>query len=76
MDDLEEEHRLKARRIISWIGCSPVPMTTLEIEHALHIRSGKTSSRVAGNTPFVSLCGPVVEIVNGCLRLVHFTFKE
>lgn len=73
---MEEGHRRKAREIISWIGCTPVPMTTLEIEHALHIHYDKTTPRVAGNTPFVRLCGPVVEIVNGCLRLVHFTFKE
>lgn len=73
MSDRESQ---KARTILGWIGCAPIPMTTLEIEQALLIEEEETIPDVTGSVNFVRLCGPIVEISDNCLQFVHFTVKE
>ncbi|RYP01740.1 hypothetical protein DL764_006102 [Monosporascus ibericus] len=70
--------RDKARRILGWVGCSPVPMTIRELEQALSIRPGDYRQIPKGYSALnlVLLCGPVVEVVDGEVQFVHFTAKE
>jgi len=70
--------RDKARRILGWVGCSPVPMTVQELEQALSIRIGDYDQIPKGYSTLnlVRLCGPVVEVVDGEVLFVHFTAKE
>jgi hypothetical protein len=70
--------KYKARKILGWIGCSPVPLTIQEIQQALIInlddREGKT--RILGPLNIVKVCGPIVEVVDDYVQFVHFTVKE
>ncbi|RYP65442.1 hypothetical protein DL771_008314 [Monosporascus sp. 5C6A] len=70
--------RNKARKILGWVGCSPVPLTIQELEQGLAIRIGDTHAIPRGYSTLnlVSLCGPVVEIVDDEVQFVHFTAKE
>ncbi|SPO06913.1 related to NACHT domain protein [Cephalotrichum gorgonifer] len=70
--------RDKARRILGWIGCSPMPMTIQELEQALSIRVGDYDQIPKGYSTLniVHLCGPVVEVVDDEVQFVHFTAKQ
>ncbi|RYP73410.1 hypothetical protein DL770_007779 [Monosporascus sp. CRB-9-2] len=70
--------RDKARRILGWVGCSPVPMTIQELEQALSIRAGDYRQIPKGYSALnlVRLCGPVVEVLDDEVQFVHFTAKE
>jgi hypothetical protein len=68
----------KSRKILGWIGVSPVPLSLEELEQALVVREGDLvgSVRVYSRLNLVQLCGPIVEIVDGFVQFVHFTAKE
>jgi hypothetical protein len=73
--------REKARKILGWIGCSPVPLTVREVEQALLINVGDldqlpTSMVGLSASDLVRICGPVVDDIEGELHFVHFTAKE
>ncbi|KZL74295.1 NACHT domain protein [Colletotrichum tofieldiae] len=69
--------RHKARTILGWIGCAPVPMTRQEMEQALLIDLGIESAPcVVTTVNFVRICGPIVELVDDTPQFVHFTVKE
>ncbi|KAK1952075.1 hypothetical protein LY78DRAFT_708336 [Colletotrichum sublineola] len=68
----------KARKILGWIGCAPTPLIRREIEDALLINSKDTDGdvRFVSVLDVVRLCGPIVEVVDDYVHLVHFTAKE
>lgn len=70
--------REKARRILGWVGCSPMPLTIQELQQALSIRVGDSSQIPQGYSTLnlVLLCGPVVELVDDEVHFVHFTAKQ
>ena len=73
--------REKARKILGWIGYSPVPLTVRELEQALLIKGADPDQLPTGmsgisTSDLVRICGPVVEDVNYELHFVHFTAKE
>ncbi|KAH8668654.1 hypothetical protein BX600DRAFT_538673 [Xylariales sp. PMI_506] len=78
INQLPLPQRLKARRIIGWIGCAPMPMTNQEIEQALLVDSNSATATptVLGRLNFVRICGPIVEIVDERLQFVHFTVQD
>ncbi|KAK5987844.1 hypothetical protein PT974_11978 [Cladobotryum mycophilum] len=67
--------KTKCRLILGWISCSPTPLTLLELEQALVVTLSSTS-RVSSPLNPVRLCGPIVEVIKGHVRFVHFTVKE
>jgi hypothetical protein len=68
----------KARRLLGWIGCAPTPLTLHELEQALIISSDDTegSARVQVSLNIARICGPIVEVIDDYVHLVHFTAKE
>ncbi|KAI0402243.1 hypothetical protein F4802DRAFT_618082 [Xylaria palmicola] len=69
--------RRKARAILGWIGCSPIPMTIHEMEQALLVDlDSKIAPSVTAPVRFVQICGPIVEVVGEIPQFVHFTVKE
>ncbi|KAH7305450.1 hypothetical protein B0I35DRAFT_362187 [Stachybotrys elegans] len=66
----------KARNILGWIGCSPTPLTIYEMEQALRITHQDSAARVSSRLNILSLCGPIVEVVDDLVGFVHFTVKE
>jgi hypothetical protein len=73
--------REKARQILGWVGCSPVPLTIRELEQALLINPADIEQRPTGMSgmtvlDIVRICGPVVEDANDELHFVHFTAKQ
>ncbi|KAF4944315.1 hypothetical protein FSARC_14704 [Fusarium sarcochroum] len=73
--------REKCRKVLGWIGCAPVPLTTFEMEQALSVdlsavkeRNGLPQLFLPIN--FVLLCGPIIEIVDDKVQFVHFTVHE
>ncbi|SPO07346.1 uncharacterized protein DNG_10040 [Cephalotrichum gorgonifer] len=77
---INESHpalRQKVRAILGWIGCAPTPMTRREMEQALLVTSGDTAApSVTSDLNLVSICGPIVEVVDEIPQFVHFTVKE
>ncbi|KAI9891468.1 MAG: hypothetical protein M1814_002787 [Vezdaea aestivalis] len=73
-----EPLKLKARKILGWIGCAPTPMTVQEIEQALVV----SSEGVDGHAQVIHAenlrraCGPIVEVVDEYVQFVHFTVQE
>ncbi|KAI1770676.1 hypothetical protein F4818DRAFT_432308 [Hypoxylon cercidicola] len=66
-----------ARRILSWVACSPQPITRQEMELAVLIEPNtEIIPRVRAELNILQLCGPLVEIRNCNLQFVHFTAKE
>ncbi|KAF7538368.1 hypothetical protein G7054_g3005 [Neopestalotiopsis clavispora] len=78
IDDLPFSSREKARNVLGWVSCSPVPMTVQEIQQALSIgladRQGPT--KFLGALPIQRLCGPIVEVADEYVQFVHFTVQE
>lgn len=71
-------HAEKAKRLLGWIVCSPIPLTVEEAQQALAIEREspeQTYSMFAKLDP-VELLGPIVETAGGYIRFVHFTAKE
>jgi len=68
----------KARKLLGWIGSSPVPLTIYEMEQALTVNpediEGKAS--VVSKLNVVEICGPIVEVVEDYVQFVHFTVQE
>ncbi|KAI1389344.1 uncharacterized protein F4822DRAFT_427697 [Hypoxylon trugodes] len=67
-----------AKRILSWVACSSVPLTRQEMEQALLIKPhSRTVPNVAAPLNYLQLCGPLIDTHHGDkLQLVHFTVKE
>ncbi|KAI1372550.1 hypothetical protein F4677DRAFT_462875 [Hypoxylon crocopeplum] len=66
-----------AKRILSWIACSPLPITRHEMEQALLIEAhAETVPRVRAELNTLHLCGPLVDTQSDNLQFVHFTVKE
>ncbi|KAF4430541.1 NACHT domain protein [Fusarium austroafricanum] len=63
--------RMKARKALGWIGCSPVPLTIRELEQALVVNIGDMDQDLRGisSLDLDRLCGPVVEEIDGELHL-------
>ena len=78
INQLHPTQRDKARRLLGWIACSPIPMTKQEIQYALAVKldddEGKV--RLIADIKVNKLCGPIVEMVDGYVQFVHFTVKE
>ena len=69
--------RQKARKILGWIECAPVPMTRQELEQALLVDSSSDEALSAiASVNFVGICGPIVEVLDEKVQFVHFTVKE
>jgi hypothetical protein len=67
----------KARNILGWIGCSPTPLTIYEMEQALRVTAEQDAvPKVSSRLNVMSLCGPIVEVVDEFVGFVHFTVKE
>ena len=68
----------KARKLLGWIGSSPMPLTIQEMEQALTVSlDDKTgSTRVQSQLNVQKICGPIVEVVDDYVQFVHFTAKE
>lgn len=68
----------KARRLLGWIGCSLTPLTIQEIEQALLVREDDPNGdlKVIARVNPVIICGPILEVVDDYVQLVHFTAKE
>ncbi|KAI3319186.1 hypothetical protein HD806DRAFT_295960 [Xylariaceae sp. AK1471] len=77
INELPPASRRKARTILGWIGCSPVPMTRCEMEQALLVDlDSRAAPSVTGSVSFVRICGPILEVVDEIPQFVHFTVKE
>lgn len=74
-----ETAKTKARRLLGFIGCSPVPLTIYELDQllTLELYAGLENVQYSSCTlnP-VQLCGPIVEVVDEYVHFVHFTVKE
>lgn len=70
--------KTKARSLLGWIGCSPIPLTRWELEQALVVsrQDADGNGRVVAVTDLVRTCGPIVEIVDDYVQFVHFTVQE
>jgi hypothetical protein len=68
----------KARKLIGWIGCSPISLTIQELEQAVTVTTQgvKGNGLVLSRLDIARICGPVVEIVNDYVQFVHFTVQE
>lgn len=70
-----------AMRVLSWITCAKTPLTTLELQHALATKTGK-SELDQGDMPndkdMVSVCAGLVTVdeKSDVIRLVHYTLQE
>jgi len=53
-------------------------MTVQEIQHALAINTTIRNEKMPMllDLKVERMCGPIVEVVNGCVQFVHFTVKE
>lgn len=72
----------KARRLLGFVGCSPTPLTVYELDQLLTLELCQGGEDVDYSGTFsvnlrpVDLCGPIVEVVDEYVQLVHFTVKE
>lgn len=68
----------KARKVLGWVGCSPIPLTIQEIQQALTINLDDKERQAIILAPLniVKMCGPIVEVVDDYVQFVHFTVKE
>ena len=67
----------KVRKILGWVGCTPIPLKIQEIEQALVVsREGLKGYAVIAVLNMPRICGPIVEVVDGYVQFVHFTVKE
>jgi ankyrin repeat protein len=70
-----------AMKVLSWITCANRPLTTLELQHALATKAGK-SELDQGDLPhiedMVSVCSGLVTVdeESNIIRLVHYTTQE
>ncbi|KAL9480807.1 hypothetical protein ACSS6W_005593 [Trichoderma asperelloides] len=78
----QREHQQLARRVLQWLACAAREITTLELRHALAIRSGSTSlpneEEFESSTVMVEVCMGLVMIEkeSGVIRLLHHTALE
>ncbi len=77
INELKPALRERAKTILGWIECAPVPMTRQEMEQALLVSPGSSEApSVVASVNFVAICGPILETVGEKLQFVHFTVKE
>ena len=75
---LSSRKRGIVKRLLGWIGSSPVPLTIHELEQAILVSSRAHDDAPSVDSPLniVKLCGPIVEIMDGTPQFVHSTVKE
>jgi hypothetical protein len=68
----------KVRKLIGWIGCSPIPLTIQELEQAVTVISqgAKGNGLVFTRLDIARICGPIVEVIDDYVQFVHFTVQE
>lgn len=68
----------KAKRLLGWLVCSPIPLTITEAGQALAVRKGCPEQTYKSATKLnpVKLLGPIVETVGTYIHFVHLTAKE
>ena len=67
----------KVRKILGWVGCTPILLNIQEIEQALVVsREGIKGYAVIAVLNMPRICGPIIEVVDGYVQFVHFTVKE
>ncbi|KAK7976663.1 Short chain dehydrogenase sol3 [Apiospora arundinis] len=78
VNNLGSRDKIKARQILGWVACSPTPISTQELIHALAINMNHPEKRLelVGSFDFVRLCGPIIEVNDNYVQFVHFTVKE
>lgn len=77
INDLPSALQQKAKNILGWIGCAPVPMTRHEMEQILEIVPEQNAApSVMASVNFIRICGTVVEDVDEIPQFVHFTVSE
>lgn len=76
INNLPDTLREKARKLLGWACCSQREFTRYEMEQALLIAEGRECPRVDASLDILKLCGPIVEVVNDKVQLVHFTVKK
>jgi hypothetical protein len=72
------KERKAARKILHWVGCARVPMREEELLQALVIQVGSPDF-TAGQKVFRDICktcGPILEIKEDRIQVVHFTVLE
>jgi hypothetical protein len=70
-----------AKQVLSWITCAMMPLTTMELQHALAIEPGDTElgeDNLVDVKDMVSVCVGMVTIdeESKIIRLVHYTTQE
>ncbi len=70
-----------AIRVLSWITCAKRPLTALELQYALAVKTGESEFDEGNLTEIedlVSVCAGLVTIdkKSDIIRLVHFTAQE
>jgi hypothetical protein len=79
---LSPAERNKVKRIFSWLVCARRPLRTIELEHALLIRTApEESNRELHRARKLikdmrELCGPIIENRGTYIAFVHFSAKE
>jgi hypothetical protein len=74
--------RNKVKRIFSWLVCARRPLRTIELEHALLIRTAPDESvrELQHARKLIKdmreLCGPIIENRGNYITFVHFSAKE
>ena len=68
----------EVRKLLGWIACAPIPLTTHEIQQALTIEMNDTRGKVRllANLEVIKICRPIVEFADNYVQFVHFTVKE
>ncbi|KAJ5337206.1 uncharacterized protein N7506_005228 [Penicillium brevicompactum] len=83
---LEPDELILSQRLFAFIVVSQRPLSIAEVQHLLAADASSTSKAdtqslqdclIPGlDQRILDLCGDLINIVNGCLQLVHFSVKE
>ena len=78
VNNLPSRAKLKAKRLIGFVGCSPTPLTIHELDQLLTLDLDYAAGPHLFSSSLnpVELCGPIVEVIEGYVQFVHFTVKE
>ncbi|RYP49270.1 hypothetical protein DL768_004993 [Monosporascus sp. mg162] len=62
----------RTRKILGWIGCTPVPMTVQDIHQALKVKpeDWEGTPRVTARIDLLRLCGPVLEVIDDYVQYI------
>ncbi|CAG8397092.1 unnamed protein product [Penicillium salamii] len=83
---LESDELNLAQKLFAFVIASQRPLSIAEIQHLLAVDASSTSTNERQSIEdclipqldrrISDLCGDLINIVNGCLQLVHFSVKE